>query len=89
MVPLTIAGSIGRLLLAAGKGNGLVYVGGCGTGWSTKESVQVRELLDAIPTDRRRVPCSRSRSLSLRWSIEHGPKRETAAPVLQRARRDR
>jgi bifunctional non-homologous end joining protein LigD len=50
--PSTIAGSIGRLLLAAGKGNGLVYVGGCGTGWSTRESVQLRELLDAIPTDR-------------------------------------
>lgn len=38
-----------RLLLAARKGDGLVYVGGCGTGWSNKESVQHREPLDAIP----------------------------------------
>lgn len=30
----------------------LVYVGGCGTGWSNKESVQLRELLDAIPASR-------------------------------------
>lgn len=47
--PSTVPGSIGRLLLAARKGDGLVYVGGCGTGWSNKESVQLRELLDAIP----------------------------------------
>ncbi|ANK73583.1 ATP-dependent DNA ligase [Ensifer adhaerens] len=45
----TVPGAIGRLLLAAKKGDGLVYVGGCGTGWSNKESVQLRELLDAIP----------------------------------------
>ncbi len=50
--PSTMPGGIGRLLLAARKGNGLVYVGGCGTGWSNKESVQLRELLDAIPADR-------------------------------------
>ncbi len=48
----TMPGAIGRLLLAARKGNGLVYVGGCGTGWSNKESVQLRELLAAIPADR-------------------------------------
>lgn len=48
----TVPGAIGRLLLAARKGDGLVYVGGCGTGWSNKESVQLRELLDAIPATR-------------------------------------
>jgi len=48
----TMPGGIGRLLLAAKKGDGLVYVGGCGTGWSNRESVQLRELLDAIPADR-------------------------------------
>lgn len=50
--PSTMPGAIGRLLLAAKKGGVLVYVGGCGTGWSNKESVQLRELLDAIPADR-------------------------------------
>lgn len=50
--PSTMPGAIGRLLLAARKGDGLVYVGGCGTGWSNKESTVLRELLNAIPADR-------------------------------------
>ncbi|WP_104668182.1 non-homologous end-joining DNA ligase [Ensifer adhaerens] len=50
--PSTMPGAVGRLLLAAKKGNGLVYVGGCGTGWSNKEAVELRELLDAIPAAR-------------------------------------
>lgn len=49
--PSTVPGAIGRLLLAARKGDGLVYVGGCGTGWSNQESVALRELLNAIPAD--------------------------------------
>ncbi|MEY9782254.1 bifunctional non-homologous end joining protein LigD [Sinorhizobium fredii] len=49
--PSTMAGAIGRLLLAARKGEGLVYVGGCGTGWTSQESVKLRELLDTIRTD--------------------------------------
>ncbi|WP_370008651.1 hypothetical protein [Sinorhizobium fredii] len=40
-----------RLLLTAKKGEGLVYVGGCGTGWSQRESVALRELLDGIVAD--------------------------------------
>lgn len=55
----TVPGAIGRLLLAAKKGDGLVYVGGCGTGWSNKESVQLRELLDAIPAGRPPVALKR------------------------------
>ncbi|QFI65813.1 ATP-dependent DNA ligase [Sinorhizobium alkalisoli] len=43
-------GAIGRLLLAARKGGELVYVGGCGTGWSRQESVKLRELLEEIET---------------------------------------
>lgn len=50
--PSTVPGGVGRLLLAARKGDSLVYVGGCGTGWSNKESAQLRELLDAIAADR-------------------------------------
>ncbi|MDK1386399.1 non-homologous end-joining DNA ligase [Sinorhizobium sp. 8-89] len=46
--PSTMPGAIGRLLLAARKGEGLVYVGGCGTGWSHQESLKLRELLDGI-----------------------------------------
>ncbi len=50
--PSTMPGAIGRLLLAAKKGEELVYVGGCGTGWTYQESAKLRELLDAIRTDR-------------------------------------
>ncbi|XEN29804.1 bifunctional non-homologous end joining protein LigD [Ensifer sp. WSM1721] len=48
--PSTVPGAIGRLLLAARKGGELVYVGGCGTGWSRQESVKLRELLEEIVT---------------------------------------
>jgi len=48
--PSVVPGAIGRLLLAARKGDELVYVGGCGTGWSRQESVKLRELLDEIVT---------------------------------------
>ncbi len=44
-------GGIGRLLLAARKSDGFVYVGGCGTGWNQQESAALRELLNAIPAD--------------------------------------
>ncbi|WP_365886657.1 non-homologous end-joining DNA ligase [Ensifer sp. SSB1] len=57
--PSTMPGAIGRLLLAAKKGDGLVYVGGCGTGWSYQESVTLRQLLDAIPADRPAVDLKR------------------------------
>ncbi len=49
--PSTMPGAIGRLLLAARKGEGLAYVGGCGTGWSYQETVKLRDLLDEIVTD--------------------------------------
>jgi bifunctional non-homologous end joining protein LigD len=48
--PSVVPGAIGRLLLAARKGDELVYVGGCGTGWSREESVKLRELLEEIAT---------------------------------------
>jgi len=57
--PSTVPGAIGRLLLAARKGDGLVYVGGCGAGWSNQESVALRELLNAIPADRPAVSLKR------------------------------
>ncbi|WP_454265361.1 non-homologous end-joining DNA ligase [Sinorhizobium fredii] len=50
--PSTVPHAIGRLLLAALKKDRLVYVGGCGTGWSNQESVKLRELLDTIREDK-------------------------------------
>ncbi|APG87564.1 DNA ligase-like protein (plasmid) [Sinorhizobium americanum CCGM7] len=47
----TVPGAIGRLLLAARRGSELVYVGGCGTGWTRQESSDLRDLLEQIATD--------------------------------------
>ncbi|TCN19829.1 non-homologous end-joining DNA ligase [Sinorhizobium americanum] len=49
--PSTVPGAIGRLLLAARRGGELVYVGGCGTGWTQAESRKLREVLQEIATD--------------------------------------
>ncbi|MCA1408434.1 non-homologous end-joining DNA ligase [Ensifer sp. IC3342] len=57
--PSTMPGAIGRLLLAAKKGEELVYVGGCGTGWSNQESLKLRELLDEIRVDKPPVSLQR------------------------------
>ncbi|MDX0218759.1 ATP-dependent DNA ligase [Sinorhizobium meliloti] len=48
--PSTVPGHLGRLLLAARKGDDLVYVGGCGTGWSHELSRELRNLLEGIST---------------------------------------
>jgi len=45
-----VPGALGRLLLAARKGDGLAYVGGCGTGWSNSLSRELRQLLEGIAT---------------------------------------
>ncbi|WP_439625866.1 non-homologous end-joining DNA ligase [Shinella sp.] len=49
-------GGIGRLLLAARQGDGLVYVGGVGTGFSSASATALRRQMDSIavtspPTD--------------------------------------
>ncbi|WP_446718225.1 non-homologous end-joining DNA ligase [Ensifer sp. OTU672] len=64
--PSTVSGAIGRLLLAARKGVDLVYVGGCGTGWSNQESMALRELLNAIPADRPAVALKRKGAVFVR-----------------------
>ncbi|WP_370169324.1 non-homologous end-joining DNA ligase [Sinorhizobium fredii] len=64
--PSTVPGAIGRLLLAARKGDGLVYVGGCGTGWSNLESVKLRELLDTIRADKPPVALRRKGAVFVR-----------------------
>ncbi|UFX10120.1 non-homologous end-joining DNA ligase [Sinorhizobium meliloti] len=48
--PSTVPGHLGRLLLAARKGDELVYVGGCGTGWSHDLSRELRSLLEGMAT---------------------------------------
>lgn len=41
-------GGIGRLLLAARKGNDLVYVGGVGTGFNERSASDLREQMDRL-----------------------------------------
>ncbi|PLU64503.1 ATP-dependent DNA ligase [Sinorhizobium medicae] len=48
--PSTVPGHLGRLLLAARRGEDLVYVGGCGTGWSHDLSRELRRLLEGMAT---------------------------------------
>jgi bifunctional non-homologous end joining protein LigD len=43
-----VPGALGRLLLAARKGDGLVYVGGVGTGFTHEMSTELRKLLEGI-----------------------------------------
>lgn len=64
--PSTVPGAIGRLLLAARRGDDLAYVGGCGTGWSNQESTILRELLNAIPVDRPPVALKRKGAVFVR-----------------------
>ncbi len=64
--PSTVPRAIGRLLLAALKKDRLVYVGGCGTGWSNQESVKLRELLDTIKEDKPPVALRRKGAVFVR-----------------------
>ncbi|MBB3453869.1 bifunctional non-homologous end joining protein LigD [Rhizobium sp. BK313] len=58
--PSTAAlGGIGRLLLAARKGNDLVYVGGVGTGFKMRETMKLRKDLDNLKTPNAPVPIKR------------------------------
>ncbi len=45
--------------MAAKKGGSLIYVGGCGTGWTRSESVGLRELLDKVVTNEPAVALKR------------------------------
>ncbi|MBB3453126.1 ATP-dependent DNA ligase [Rhizobium sp. BK313] len=58
--PSTAAlGGIGRLLLAARKGNDLVYVGGVGTGFKLRETIKLRKDLDTLKTAKSPVAAKR------------------------------
>nr|WP_153414372.1 non-homologous end-joining DNA ligase [Sinorhizobium medicae] len=48
--PSTVPDHLGRLLLAARKNDDLVYVGGCGTGWSHDLSRELHNVLASIVT---------------------------------------
>jgi len=47
-------GGIGRLMLAARKGNDLVYVGGVGTGFKLRETIKLRKDLTCVYQAQRR-----------------------------------
>ncbi|EJC66167.1 DNA polymerase LigD-like ligase domain-containing protein [Rhizobium leguminosarum bv. viciae WSM1455] len=59
----TVARSgIGRLLLAARKGNDLVYVGGVGTGFSERSAAELREQMDRLVIAKPAVDTGRKRN---------------------------
>jgi bifunctional non-homologous end joining protein LigD len=57
-------GGIGRLLLAARRGDTLTYVGGVGTGFTTLSARALRAQLDAITRDASTLPIKRK---GVRW----------------------
>ncbi|MDW9581607.1 ATP-dependent DNA ligase [Sinorhizobium meliloti] len=61
--PSTVPGHLGRLLLAARQGNDLVYVGGCGTGWSHDLSRELRNVLASIATNKAAVSLRRKNAV--------------------------
>lgn len=52
-------GGIGRLLLAAYKGDDLVYVGGVGTGFNERTATALRKQLEKLKTSKPPVPIKR------------------------------
>lgn len=56
-------GGIGRLLLAARKGDGLVYVGGVGTGFNERTATLLREHLDKIAIELPTVDVGKRRAI--------------------------
>ncbi|MDX0184587.1 ATP-dependent carboligase [Sinorhizobium meliloti] len=61
--PSNVPGHIGRLLLAARKDGDLVYVGGCGTGWSNELSRELRKLLEGMVTKSPAVALKRKNAI--------------------------
>lgn len=55
-------GGIGRLLLAARKGNDLVYVGGVGTGFNERSASELREQMDKLIIGSSAVDTGRKRN---------------------------
>lgn len=61
--PSSVPGAIGRLLLAARKGESLIYVGGVGTGFSHQMSIELRKLLEGIVAKNPPVRLNRKNSV--------------------------
>ncbi|TBA80347.1 non-homologous end-joining DNA ligase [Rhizobium ruizarguesonis] len=55
-------GGIGRLLLAARKGDDLVYVGGVGTGFNERSAAELREQMDKLIIGKPAVDTGRKRN---------------------------
>lgn len=56
-------GAIGRLLLAARRGDELVYVGGVGTGFTNKKARELKTMLDAVPARKPPVAVERKNAI--------------------------
>jgi bifunctional non-homologous end joining protein LigD len=56
-------GGIGRLLLAAQKGDGLVYVGGVGTGFSSRPAAALRRQMDELVIPKPAVAAGRRKDV--------------------------
>ncbi|PLU28827.1 ATP-dependent DNA ligase [Sinorhizobium medicae] len=61
--PSTVPDHLGRLLLAARKNDDLVYVGGCGTGWSHDLSRELHNVLASIVTKKPAVSLRRKNAV--------------------------
>ncbi|WSH00290.1 non-homologous end-joining DNA ligase [Rhizobium ruizarguesonis] len=59
-------GGIGRLLLAARRGDDLVYVGGVGTGFNSRNAPLLRMAMEALRTTKAPVPLKRKDAVWLR-----------------------
>lgn len=60
-------GGFGSLLLAAYKGNDLVYVGSVGTGFKERHAQQLRALMDMVPWKRKAPPVPYSGKRKVVW----------------------
>jgi bifunctional non-homologous end joining protein LigD len=60
-------GGFASLLLAAYKGNDLIYVGSVGTGFKEPETVQLRKMMDKLYWKRKRPPVPYSGKRQVTW----------------------
>jgi hypothetical protein len=83
-------GGIGRLLLAAYKGDELVYVGGVGSGFKERERKKLRKDLDALKTSKPAVALKRKVAFwvqpTLMPRLSTGDGRMTGSSVMLRTR---
>jgi len=74
-------GGIGRLLLAARKGDALVYVGSVGTGFTAKSATALREQLSEFQIDKPAIP---HRAKGMVWVTPALPRRDRISGLDER-----